>query len=199
MFRVRRVIAGVSGSPRSLSALRCAGDLAHTHDADLLLVHAWSPPAMAMAGYEFPSEYLWQVWEDAAWQRLWDALEAAFGGLPPGIRADPVIAPGGPGRTLVRAAAGADDVLVIGTGRRGGVNRLGPATVSRYCLAHARCPVVVIPPPELELATRYGLAARALRHKIPLPYRPGNLPFGRIRRPGGTAEQSEASGPVPPP
>lgn len=198
MFRVRRVIAGVSGSPRSLSALRCAGDLAHAHDADLLLVHAWSPPAMAMAGYEFPSEYLWQVWEGVAWQRLWDALEAAFGGLPSGIRAEPVIAAGGPGWTLVRAAAGADDLLVIGAGRRGRVNRLWRPAVSCYCLAHASCPVVVIPPPELELAIRYGLAARTLRDKIPHPCRPGDLPFGRIRRPGGTAEQSEASGPVPP-
>ena len=124
MFRVRRVVAGVSGSPRSLSALRCAGDLARTHDADLLLVHAWSPPAIALAGYEFPSEYLWHVWEGAAWQRLWDALEAAFGGLPPGTRAEPVIAPGSPGLTLVHAAAGADDLLVIGAGRRGDVNRL---------------------------------------------------------------------------
>jgi nucleotide-binding universal stress UspA family protein len=199
MFRVRRVVAGVSGSPRSLSALRCAGDLARTHDADLLLVHAWSPPAIALAGYEFPSEYLWHVWEDAAWQRLWDALEAAFGGLPPGIRAEPVIAPGSPGLTLVHAAARTDDLLVIGAGRRGGVSRLRHPTVSRYCLAHASCPVIAIPPPELELATRYGLAARTLRYKIAHPYQPGNLPFGRTRRPGSTAEQSEASGPVPPP
>jgi nucleotide-binding universal stress UspA family protein len=198
MSRVRRVIAGVSGSPRSLSALRCAGDLAHAHDADLFPVHAWAPPAIALAGHQVPSEYLRQVWEDAAWQRLWDALEAAFGGLPPGIRAEPVIAPGSPGWILVRAAARADDLLVIGAGRRGGVNRLWHATVSRYCLAHARCPVVVIPPPELELATRYGLADRTLRHKIPHPYQRGNLPFARIRRPGGAAAQSKASGPVPP-
>ena len=58
-------------------------DSPRTHDADLLLVHAWSPPAIALAGFEFPSEYQWRVWEGAAWQRLWDALEAAFGGLHP--------------------------------------------------------------------------------------------------------------------
>jgi len=199
MFRVRRVVAGVSGSPRSLSALRWARDLAHAHDADLLLVHAWSPPAMALAGFEFPSEYQWHVWEDTAWRRLWDALEVAFGGLPPGVRAEPVIAPGSPGLTLVHAAAGADDLLVIGAGRRGGVSRLRHPAVGRYCLAHARCPVIAIPPPELELATRYGLATRTLRQKIAHPYQPVNLPFGRMRRPGGTAEQSQAPGPMPPP
>ncbi len=174
MSRVRRVIVGVSGSPRSLSALRCAADLAHAHDAALFPVHAWTPPATALAGCQFPSEYLCQVWEEAAWQRLREALEAAFGGLPPGIRAEPVIAPGNPGWILVRAAAGADDLLVIGAGRRGGVNRLWHATVSRYCLAHARCPVVVIPPPELELATWHGLPGRTLRHKIPRLSQPGN-------------------------
>jgi nucleotide-binding universal stress UspA family protein len=198
MFRVGRVVAGVSGSPRSLPALRWARDLAHTHDAGLLLVHAWSPPASALAGFEFPSEYQWHVWEDAAWLRLWHALEVAFGGLPPGIQAEPVVAPGSPGLTLVHAAAGAGDLLVIGAGRRGGVNRLWHPAVSRYCLSHARCPVIAIPPPELELATRYGLATRTLRHKIAPPYQPVNLPFGRIRRPGGTAEQSQAPGPMPP-
>jgi nucleotide-binding universal stress UspA family protein len=136
---------------------------------------------MALAGHQFPPEYLRQVWEEAAWQRLWDALEAAFGGLPPGLRAEPVIAPGSPGRILVRVAARADDLLVIGAGRRGVGNRLWRATVSRYCLAHARCPVVVIPPPDLELATRNGLAARALRHTIPHPYQPGSPRSGRIR------------------
>jgi nucleotide-binding universal stress UspA family protein len=130
MSRVRRVIAGVSGSPRSLSALRCAGDLAHAHDAALFPVHAWAPPAIALAGHQFLSEYLRQAWEEAARQRLWDALEAVFGGLPPGIRAEPVIAPGNPGWVLVRAAARADDLLVIGAGRRGDVNRLWRAKIS---------------------------------------------------------------------
>jgi nucleotide-binding universal stress UspA family protein len=105
----------------------------------LFPVHAWAPPAIALAGHQFPSEYLRQAWEEAAWRRPWDALEAAFGGLPPGIRAEPVIAPGSPGWVLVRAAARADDLLVIGAGRRGEVNRLWHATVSRYCVVHARC------------------------------------------------------------
>jgi nucleotide-binding universal stress UspA family protein len=137
MSRVRRVIAGVSGSPRSLSALRCAGDLAHAHDAALFPVHAWAPPAIALAGHQFLSEYLRQAWEEAARQRLWDALEAAFGGLPPGIRAEPVIAPGNPGWVLVRAAARADDLLVIGAGRRGDVNRLWRQDLHAICTRSA--------------------------------------------------------------
>jgi nucleotide-binding universal stress UspA family protein len=160
----RRIIAGVSGSPRNLPALRRAADLADALDATLLPVHVWAPPAMELASHQFPSERLYQEWEDGAWQRLWDALDAAFGGLPPTLRVQPVIAQGTPGWTLVSAASRADDVLVIGMGRKGRARRLWHGTVSRYCLAHATCPVVAIPPPELQSALRHGLASRVLRH-----------------------------------
>jgi nucleotide-binding universal stress UspA family protein len=162
MSGVRRIIAGVSGSPRSLPALRRAADLAHAHDATLLPVHVWAPPAMELASHQFPSERLYQEWEESAWQRLWDALAAGFGGLPHGLRVKPVIAQGTPGCILVSAASGADDVLVIGAGRRGRASRLWHGTVSRYCLAHATCPVVAVPPPELQPVLRYGLASRVL-------------------------------------
>jgi nucleotide-binding universal stress UspA family protein len=160
----RRIIAGVGGSPRSLPALRRAADLADALDAALLPIHVWAPPAMELASHQFPSERLYQEWEDGAWQRLWDALDAAFGGLPPTLRVQPVIAQGTPGWTLVSAASRADDVLVIGMGRKGRASRLWHGTVSRYCLAHATCPVVAIPPPELQSALRHGLASRVLRH-----------------------------------
>ena len=161
---VRRIIAGVSGSPRCLPALRRAADLADALDAILLPVHVWAPPALELASHQFPSERLYQEWEDGAWQQLWDALDAAFGGLPSSLRVQPVIAQGTPGWTLVRAASRAEDVLVIGMGRQGRISRLWHGAVSRYCLAHALCPVVAIPPPELEPALRHGLAGRVPRH-----------------------------------
>jgi nucleotide-binding universal stress UspA family protein len=163
MSGARRIIAGVSGSPRSLPALRRAADLADAYDATLLPIHVWAPPAIELASHQFPSERLYQEWEASAWQRLWDALDAAFGGLPPSLRVQPVIAQGTPGWTLVSAASRADDVLVIGTGRQGRVRRLWHGTVSRYCVAHASCPVVAIPPSDLEPALRRGLASRVLR------------------------------------
>jgi len=151
---VRRIIVGVSGSSRGLPALRWAADLARTYQAELFPVHAWVPPCAAWAGSQFPSEQLCLEWEEAAWRRLAGALELAFGGHPPGLRTQPVIAGGTPGLILVRAACRADDLLVIGTGRRAAVSRLWHGGVSRYCLAHARCPVIAIPPPALELAAR---------------------------------------------
>jgi len=40
----RRIIAGVSGSPGSVHALRHAAELARHHDAVLIPLLAWVPP-----------------------------------------------------------------------------------------------------------------------------------------------------------
>jgi nucleotide-binding universal stress UspA family protein len=158
MPRIRRIIAGVSGSSRGLPALRWAADLARTYEAELFPLHAWLPPCAAWAGHQFASQQLYRDWEEAAGQRLAETLKLAFGGHPPGLRAWPVIAEGTPGEILVRAACRADYLLVIGAGRRAAVSRLWHGGVSRYCLAHACCPVIAIPPPALERAARQRIA-----------------------------------------
>jgi nucleotide-binding universal stress UspA family protein len=175
MPRLRRIIAGVSGSPRSLPALRYAADLARAADAAFIPVHVWVPSGLELAGYQFPSEHLVRDWQDAAWRRLRHALEMAFGESPPGIAAQPLIVQGNAGPVLVSVAGGAGDALVIGTGRRGAVSRVRHGTVSRYCLAHASCPVIAIPPPALDAAA----AQRRLRHKDP---RADDIISGRPQR-----------------
>ena len=37
--------------------------------------------------------------------------------------------------------------------------------MSRYCLAHARCPVLTVPPPSLARETRRAALARAFWHR----------------------------------
>ncbi|MFE1820344.1 universal stress protein, partial [Streptomyces anulatus] len=55
-----------------------------------------------------------------------------------------------PGAVLVEAAGSADGLLVVGTGsRRRWLSALRPS-VARYCLAHAVCPVLAVPPNPLE-------------------------------------------------
>ena len=90
---VRRVIAGASGSPAGLQALRQAADLARHHDAVLVPVLAWVPPDSA----RLPWPELRAIWKDDAWQRLWQALDTALGGLPAGITTQPVALRGKPG------------------------------------------------------------------------------------------------------
>jgi len=161
---VRRVITGVSGSPGSLAALRYGVGLARQHDAVLVAVHAWTPPGGDRADRSHPSGHLRQIWTDTAWQRLWTAIELALGGVPADLSFEPLALRGEPGSVLVSLAGGEDNLLVLGTGRRGPLSRLLACHVSRYCLAHATCPVVAVPPPALA-QLGHGLRGWALRHR----------------------------------
>ena len=155
MPHIRRIIAGVSGDPGNLPAIRYAAGVARACDAAFVPVHAWLPSGPELAVCPFPVDHLVEEWQDAAWQRLWNSLDMAFGGFPPD--AQPLACRGSAGAVLAGTASRAGDVLVIGTGRRGAVSRLGHGTVSRYCLAHASCPVIAVPPPALDRAAARGV------------------------------------------
>jgi nucleotide-binding universal stress UspA family protein len=132
-----RLIAGTSGSPGSLPALRYARDPA----VPLLAVLAWVPPGGDLAERRCPSAHLRRLWADAVRQRLTGALDAGWGGVPPDLGITPVVIRGEPCPALVAVAECGDDLLVVGAGRRGALTRMWHAKVSRYCLSHARCPV----------------------------------------------------------
>jgi nucleotide-binding universal stress UspA family protein len=161
---VRRVIAGVSGSAGSLAALRSAAAMARTEDAVLMPVLAWVPPGGDLADRRFPCQELRVAWLKAAEDRLWSAISLAIGGPPDDIAFSPKAVRGEPGEVLTSLAAKPGDILVIGTGRRG-LGRLLACGVSRRCLAHARCPVIAVPPSELA-AQAHGLHGRRLLHRL---------------------------------
>ena len=173
-----RIIVGVSGSPGNLPAPRHAVHLAHSHDATLIPLLVWAPGG-EFANCGNPSGYLRQIWRDDAWQRLWDAVNTASGGIPPGVRAEPMVLRGQAGWVLVSIASQAGDLLVVGTGRHGGLSRLLHGGVSRYCVAHARCPVIAVPPPTLELEAGHGLRSWAFRHRAMDPDRMNSPATGR--------------------
>jgi nucleotide-binding universal stress UspA family protein len=161
---VRRIIVGVSGSPGSLQALRHAADLARMHQATLVPILAWVPPGGDMADRSHPSPYLRSLWRDAAWQRLWEAIDLAFGCVPEDVAVEPDVLRGEPGRVLVGVVCHPGDLLVIGAGRRGTLAHAMSCRISRYCLAHAECPVVAVPPPALAQVS-HGLRGWAFRHR----------------------------------
>jgi|HubBroStandDraft_1064217.scaffolds.fasta_scaffold10002_2 hypothetical protein len=117
-----------------------------------------------MAERRAPSPVLRQIWQRAAWQRLREAVEVAFGGPPDGVQMCPEVVRGEPGEVLVRIARGPDDLIVVGAGRRGVPGRIIHGRVARYCVAHATCPVVAVPPSELAGYTRRWRGALAFRH-----------------------------------
>jgi nucleotide-binding universal stress UspA family protein len=165
----QRVIVGVTGSVGSLQALRCAAAEARRREAVLVAAHAWVPPGGELADRRYSVPELRQVWRDAAWRRLWDAFDAALGGRPPDLEVEPVVMRGDPGRVLVTVASREDDLLVVGAGRRGLLRQLLHRRVCRYCLAHADCPVLIVPPSKLAQEMEHPLHAWMVRHRALLP------------------------------
>ena len=82
------------------------------------------------------------------------------------------------GQVLVEIACQPGDLLVVGAGRRGTLSRMCYARVSRYCLAHAQCPVVAVPPAILAQQAGHGLHG--------WPFRRRAMTVDRFLRDGGS-------------
>jgi nucleotide-binding universal stress UspA family protein len=154
MFDVARsvstsVVVGVHGSVASLAALRVARQQAIDRDAVLMPVLVWVPVGGELAYRRAPCPPLLQLWREDAKQRLANAFEEAFGGYPADVEVQPQVVRGQTGATLVQAAGRDGALLVIGSGHRRLWRRRLHGPTARYCLAHATCPVVLVPPPDL--------------------------------------------------
>lgn len=161
----RRFVVGVSGSAGSLQALRYAAQLARHDGAALAPVLAWTPPGGGIAERRCPNPELRRVWRQAARDRLGRAIDLAIGGPPADIEFRPVVVRGDAGQVLTEVAAQPNDVLVIGVGRHGALRRLLGCRVSRYCMGHACCPLVAVPPSRLAHDLR-GLRGWLLRRHL---------------------------------
>ncbi len=150
-----RVVVGVSGSPGSLTALRRAAEEARLREAELWAVLTWEPPEGDLQARRSPyASFILDEWQRRAREKLVTALTEVFGAGMPDFPLQTLVARGAPGRVLVRIAEGEQDVLVVGAGRRELLRRVLRPSVSRYCLAHATCPVLAVPPSPLEAGLR---------------------------------------------
>jgi nucleotide-binding universal stress UspA family protein len=138
-----RIVAGVDGSPSSLSALRWAVRQAGLTGAAVEAVLAWQYP-VAIGGYGWAPTGLDSGFDfkENAEKVLAGAISSAVnpgGGVP--VRAR--VVEGNPARVLLDAADGAD-LLVLGSRGHGGFTEALLGSVSQHCVHHAHCPVVVI-------------------------------------------------------
>ena len=172
MPTVRRIVVGVNGSLGSLQALRYATAEARQRDVPLLAVIAWVPPGGDLAERRHSSPYLRKIWREAAWERLTAAFDDGLGGMPADLRVEPHVERGETGPVLVDIANQPEDLIVVGTGRRGRVRRLIRGSVARYCLAYAKCPVLAVPPSALMDEMSHGLHSWHVRRHALIP----NLP-----------------------
>ena len=137
-----RIVVGVDASEASKRALRWAALEAIGRGVGVDVVHAWT---VQFSPYPDGVVVDPALFEDAARAILESAMEvvARMRPLPADVR--PLLIEDAAGTALVRAAAGAE-LLVVGSRGHGGFVGLLLGSVSQRCVDHASCPVAVIPP-----------------------------------------------------
>ncbi|MER6677412.1 universal stress protein [Streptomyces sp. NPDC000983] len=135
----RRVVVGVDGSPSSGAALRWAVRYAALVDARVDAVSAWNLPGADT--WSAPAVDA-DVDEAAARQALTQELDDVLGAESAGA-VHARLARGNPVEVLLRAAEGAE-ILVVGSRGRGGFARALLGSVSHHVAQHAQCPVVIV-------------------------------------------------------
>ncbi len=153
-----KVVVGVSGSIAGLAALRFSVAEAARRAVPLYAIRAWP---FLRQWHGVPAVGLQRELAAEARRCIDEAFDAAMGGRPTDVE---VVAAAHCGRTdlvLTDVAGGGHDLLVIG-GRIG--RRLG--WVVRGCMRGARCPVVVVPPPELARAAGGRLSVRQVLREV---------------------------------
>jgi nucleotide-binding universal stress UspA family protein len=145
MAGIEQIVVGVDGSDNSRDALQWAYDEAAHHEAALIVVTTWHPPALPMTppyGSIPPENY-----GDQPRQEALDLLERFTSALVP---KDPAVdirtsveEGKNPAKVLIERSKEAD-LLVVGSRGHGGFVGMLLGSVSQHLVAHAECPVVVV-------------------------------------------------------
>lgn len=147
---MRRVVVGVSGALGSPAVLHRGAAEARVRAAELWVVMAWQAPGGELGSRSACDVSALAECRRAAVERLREVLDEAFGAEGPGATLAGLTVRATPGAALVDTARACDDLLVVGSGSRSPLRRLVRPSVARYCLAHAACPVLIVPPPPLQ-------------------------------------------------
>lgn len=135
-----RIVVGVDGSEPSMRALRWAVRQAKLTGGSVDAVTAWHCPTnvgVAPVAFDGLADF-----ESDAKRILTEAL-AEVRGLVPEVLVESQVGEGNAAEVLLRAAKGAD-LLVVGSRGHGGFASALLGSVSLHCVQHAHCPVVVI-------------------------------------------------------
>lgn len=139
-----RVFVGVDGSLGSLRALRRAITEARRFGAEVHVMYARPPAAGSELGV--PTRRVDAELDDRAEAAVATWLREGLGAPPDDVVVRPRVVAGRPGPALTGVAWRDSDLLVVGARRRRSRRRLVDRSVGSYCLAHAQCPVLVVPP-----------------------------------------------------
>jgi nucleotide-binding universal stress UspA family protein len=160
---MQRVVVGVEDTLAGLRALRVAVAEARRRGAALHALRAWTFTPSRSGG---PGAWYDEMQKVAA-DKVVAAFDKAMGGLPRDVEVVSGTLVGPPGSALVDYAHRDDDLLVVGATRGNRLVRLLRASVPRYCVAWARCAVLVVPPDTFARQARRESLARAIRREFP--------------------------------
>jgi nucleotide-binding universal stress UspA family protein len=136
----RGVVVGVDGSAPAAAALRWSVEEAGRRQAPLTAVMAWGLLDQHHRAGEEPFDPHYSE-KDA--QAALDAFVSEVAGLLPSPPVETVVVNDLAARGLLERAEGAE-LLVVGARGLGGFGDLLLGSISHRCLAHARCPTVVV-------------------------------------------------------
>jgi nucleotide-binding universal stress UspA family protein len=137
-----RIVVGIDGSPASAAALDWAAHQAELTGATVEAVTTWKWPTSYGMAVPLPNDY--NPADDAG--KVLEGAVAAVRSAHPGLTVTTVATEGPAAPALLEAATGAT-LLVIGTRGHGELAGMLLGSVSEYCVAHAKCPVVVVRAP----------------------------------------------------
>lgn len=158
-----RVVVGVDGSLVSLRALREAVAEARRRQTKLTVVHVRAPERPAAGSYliglppvpaQWPTQDTTPSLDRAAEALVAKCIDEALGGTPPDVTLTIEVEVGTRHAGLVHQVRRDDDLLVVGTRDRGRCRHPWRPSVSKYCISHAQCPVLVVPPDSFARAIR---------------------------------------------
>jgi nucleotide-binding universal stress UspA family protein len=142
---IRNILCAVDVSDASGQVMQHAGALASAHEAALLVVYVFHPPAaLRLALPQYAGEMLDSA---ARTELLADLDELAEPLRQRGLSVHTRICEGRPVREIVRAAETQEaDLIVMGTRGRSGIGRLVLGSVAEETVRSAGCPVLTVPP-----------------------------------------------------
>jgi nucleotide-binding universal stress UspA family protein len=136
-----RMIVGVDGSDPAMRALRWALGEARDRGATLVVAHVAAGPPPTATALAPPGPTAAEL-EELGRRLVVDEILAGLDTA--GVTIEPVAVAGHPAEELCSLSQGAD-LLVVGARGLGGFGGLMLGSVSQQVVAHAPCPVVVVP------------------------------------------------------
>ncbi len=139
------IVVGVDGSDGAAIALDFAIKEAALRGSKLRTVSAWEIPASVLASVVAGKEF-YEEFRETAVRVARDAAEL-IEELEPEVEHEEIVVEGQAAKALLENSADAE-LMVVGRRGHGSFTEMLLGSISRQVVAHAKCPLVIVPAPQ---------------------------------------------------